>query len=942
MIAAVMIVELASVNASAQTSAVNGAIAGTVRDPSRLVIPDAQVTATSIESGFTRQSQTDSTGSYTIPLLPLGAYSLSVSKTGFTKYVQTGVTVQAERVTTLDISLGISSSNETVSVQADAPTVSTESQTEFYLSKESVENLPLTSRNLFNYATFTPAIATTQTNSFGTPGISFGGILRRNFVVDGLDDTQRAGQSKLVMFPAGSMQEVSILQGALLPEYGSTLGGLVFENSKAGTNQYHGSVMDLERRPGLIAKPSLAKKKPFQERATREVTFGGPILLNKWWGFADIELDPQTSPSPITITAANAAALSIPPSDLGSAPVVSKYKMWLARTDFQLSDKSSGFVRLDYFGVPIQYNGNNALFPLSADLNYYDQDISGVAQLQKIFSARALNEFRFADNRRFNHQPPVNGKVGPVYSIPGVATFNSNATANNGFFEHQDEFVDNFSLTQGAHSMKFGATFETVNNTLTDRLAQTFTFGAPGTDPATGLPNSVIQFLNTANGITPTGYTLLTQQFGDNTAHFRDNYMSLYAQDQWRIRSNLQFTYGLRYDLISYASLDPLAPIAESRSVPSDKRNFSPRVGFSWQPEPKTSLRGGYSILYDFTDLQFVGTTLRSNGHKVLTYTIAGSAPGAPTFPRGFTQVPTIPSIVTNVAGFSPDFKTYYSHQADLIVDRDLSAGFGIQAGYMLYLGERAPVFQDANLGAPTGTLADGRPIFGGPRHNPNFSQVQLVQSVGSSSYHGGFLALTKRLTKDFEFATSYTYSHAINNNDGATDTLGSANGLPSAPGNLDFDRGRSSGDMRHRFTFQGVWQPTVRTTPVMGAIVNGWRISPAVVLNSGLPVNVIAGTDLNKDGLLNDRPVGVGRNSITGPGYKQVDLRVGRTFPLFDKVTLEAIAQAENLLNSTNASCNLNGCTGAVVNTSGASNFLTVTSAFPSRQLELGGRIRF
>src|SRR6202022_2238826 len=102
----------------------------------------------------------------------------------------------------------------------------------------------------------------------------------------------------------GAMQEVSVLQGSLLPEYGSTLGGLVFQTSRSGTNQYHGSALDLERRPGLIAKPALNKPgaaKPFQERATREFTFGGPIRRNKWWGFADFELDPQTSPVPITI-----------------------------------------------------------------------------------------------------------------------------------------------------------------------------------------------------------------------------------------------------------------------------------------------------------------------------------------------------------------------------------------------------------------------------------------------------------------------------------------------------------------------------------------------------------------------------------------------------------------------------------------------------------------
>ena len=291
--------------------------------------------------------------------------------------------------------------------------------------------------------------------------------------------------------------------------------------------------------------------------------------------------------------------------------------MWLARTDFQLNQKNSGFVRVDYFGVPIAYNGAAAQAPLSTDNNYYDQDISGVAQLQTILSSHALNEFRFADNRRLNYSKPVNGIFGaPVYVITGVATLNSNTTAGQSFFEHQEVFVDNFSLEDGRHTFKVGANIESVSNALHDRLAKTFTFGASGTDPVTGLPNALLQYQRTASGATPTGYTQLSQQFGDNTAHFRDNYFSIYAQDQWKLRPNFLLTYGLRYELIKYAALDPAAPRVNPARFPQTQKRLTP-LGFAWQPDHKTSIRGGYAILYDFTDLQFVGTATRSNGHTV-------------------------------------------------------------------------------------------------------------------------------------------------------------------------------------------------------------------------------------------------------------------------------------------------------------------------------------
>jgi hypothetical protein len=928
-----LVLVLCPLQLHAQAGAANGAISGTVYDSGKSVVPGAQITAKNLDTGFTRTVASSPDGDYSLPLLPLGEYSITVEKTGFSRLVQTGITVEPSRSTPLPLVLSIASGSETVQVNADAANISTESQVEIYVPQLTVENMPLTSRNLWNIPSFSPAVATTPNQSFGSPAYAFGGIERRGYVVDGMDDTQRAGQSKLAMFPSGAMQEVSVLQGSLLPEYGSTLGGLVFQTSRSGTNKYHGSLLDLERRPGLIAKPALLKPgatKPFQERATREVTFGGPIVKNKWWGFADFELDPQTAPVPITISAANAALLNIPASDLGSAPVVSKYKMWLARTDFQINQKNSGFVRVDYFGVPIAYNTNGGTMPLSTDNNYYDQDISGVAQFQTILSSRAVNEFRFADNRRLNYSKPVNGTIGYVAVITGVANLNSNTSAGQTFFEHQDEFVDNFSLQHGKHTFKVGFMFETVNNNIHNRLTDTFTFA------------SVATYLSTLSGATPTGYAQLTQQFGDNTGAFRDNYLGLYAQDQWKLQPNLMFTYGLRYDLIFYPSLSQNAPIAQSRTIPDDKKNFSPRLGVAWQPDSKTSIRAGYSILYDFTDLQFVNDAVTGNGLAVQTYQVAGTTVGAPAFPTGFTAPPSSGAVVPNIAGFDPNFKTYYSHQANLIVDRDLGRGFALQGGYLFYLGRRAPLFEDNNLPQVTGQLADGRPTYSGPRPNANFKQIALVTSAGSSSYNGGYLNLTKRLTQGLEFSAAYTYAHAINNTDADTDTIGAA-GFPSNPANLNFDRGRSSADIRNRFTLQGVWKPIIHANSMTNAVINGWMLAPAVTLYTGYPVNPVLPTDLNGDGNLNDRPLFVGRNTVTGRGFHEVDLRLSRTFPLGDKVHFEAIIQAENLLNSLNVSCNVAvGCSGAVGNNPLATTYLIPTGAYDSRQVELGARLSF
>ena len=120
----------------------------------------------------------------------------------------------------------------------------------------------------------------------------------------------------------------------------------------------------------------------------------------------------------------------------------------------------------------------------------------------------------------------------------------------------------------------------------------------------------------------------------------------------------------------------------------------------------------------------------------------------------------------------------------------------------------------------------------------------------------------------------------------------------------------------------QGVWQP--RSSNVA---LDGWMVAPNVTLTSPFPVNVVQGPDLNGDGVNNDRPLFRGRNDSSGYGFREVNLRVSRSFRYRELYSLELIGEAENLLNSLNAACTTAGCTGAVVNTFNA----RTSSALPA-----------
>jgi hypothetical protein len=287
-----------------------------------------------------------------------------------------------------------------------------------------------------------------------------------------------------------------------------------------------------------------------------------------------------------------------------------------------------------------------------------------------------------------------------------------------------------------------------------------------------------------------------------------------------------------------------------------------------------------------------------------------------------------------NVTTFAPDFKNLRMQQANLQVERAIGGDFSVTVGVQYYGARHIPLLLDVNLGAPVGFLADGRPKFtDAQRINQNFKQILQLSSVGTSVYYGGFVALKKRFSHDFQFSASYTLGYAYNVND----STGDAGSNVTDSSNLKRDYGPSSSDQRHRFVLEGVWQPRVRNL-----ILDGWMIAPNVTLTSAFPVNVSQGSDLNGDGVNNDRPLFRGRNDTPGYGFEEVNLRVSRTLRLKERFSLEIIGEAENLMNHTNAACTTAGCTGAVVSTFGAPDFKRITSATDSRQIQLGGRIRF
>ena len=198
---AVLALSAAAVPVLAQTSSVASSIAGVVHDPAGQVVAGATISATELDTGFTRTVQAGNDGEYAVPLLPEGTYRILVTAPSFQSYQQNGITVRVGQSSAVDVTLKTGSTAETVTVTADASILNTETfDVSDGLNQKSMENMPITARNTFNLALLVPGLNGTRDDEFGNPTFAFGGMQRKAYLIDGIDNTQRGGPGRLGIY----------------------------------------------------------------------------------------------------------------------------------------------------------------------------------------------------------------------------------------------------------------------------------------------------------------------------------------------------------------------------------------------------------------------------------------------------------------------------------------------------------------------------------------------------------------------------------------------------------------------------------------------------------------------------------------------------------------------------------------------------------------------
>ncbi len=632
------------------------------------------------------------------------------------------------------------------------------------------------------------------------------------------------------------------------------------------------------------------------------------------------------------------------------------------------------------------------------------KDDTGVARWTSIISPSMSNELRFQYSRDYEYEfanPAIAGEpldsrgYSPDTAISGAAAFEWGQPYYTQRYAYPEErrvqVADTVSWAKGKHLIKAGVDINHVNdlinylntaggeyyyNNRVDFISDFIGSQVPSVFAAT---HGAV--CGTSAAPLPC-YNEFQQGFGPPGFQFSTMEYAAFVQDQWRYSSRLTINLGLRYEFEQLPSPQiPNSLFGPTGVFNSNKNNIGPRVGFAWDVtgQGKTSVRGGYGIYYGRIINGTIFNAIANTG-------VANAQVSATLFPTtaGTTGEPIYPNLLSSFTGsvgqpniiyFPGDLHNPMIQEYDMVIEHQIAANTVVSLSWIGSLGHFLPTSVDTNLPAP-GTISyaiSGGPLngdsvtvpfFRGARPNPNFAQTIMIASSITSNYNAAVVQFNRRMTRGLQFQASYTLADSRDDGQGSSATLsGSA---PLDPYNIGLDRGPSNFDIRHRFVSSIVWQPEYfnSTSGVTHALLTGWTMAPIFTAASGLPLNpTVSGNPPSGAGNTGSGPLGaqsnsptrvpfLERNSFRYPGTWDLDLRIARSFRIWERAKLEIIAEAFNLFNHENftsatAQNYTIGGTAAAPVMSYFSNFGQLTAAnnnniVTPRQIQFGAKVTF
>lgn len=490
-------------------------------------------------------------------------------------------------------------------------------------------------------------------------------------------------------------------------------------------------------------------------------------------------------------------------------------------------------------------------------------------------SPRMTNQFQFFLEK--DHNPARSVSSSQKIIVDGSFT-GGGAQADVLDTENNLKINEIFSWSHGRHFIKTGVTIPNLSRRAWEDQANrqgTFKFAS----------------LADYSAARPYAYT---QEGGPGRAVFWWNEIGTFVQDQIQLRPDLQMSLGLRYDWQTYFD---------------SPHNFAPRFSLAYAPgkDRKTVVRLGAGLFYDRSGARPISELKRFNGSVIRSVTLLNPNSLNPIPPgQNFSLLPT--DLVTTAPGVSIPLLSYYSFG----LERQIVKGTTIAVTYRGNVGHN--LFRSADPNAPFGPAYLSRP-------NPSLGVVRQIQSRGRQVSNALDITFQGSTGRWFNGLAQYTLSRSDNN----------TGGIAWFPANQYDDSGeyaRADFDQRHRFN-------------LLGTFNEGHWLSLGVAANlfSGSPYTETAGVDVFRTGLLNARPLGIGRNTLETAGYADLDLRWSHDFSLSKRLkdaspVFTFAVDSFNLPNRTNYSTYVGNVQSVF--------FEQPTAALPARRIQFTGRFKF
>jgi hypothetical protein len=508
------------------------------------------------------------------------------------------------------------------------------------------------------------------------------------------------------------------------------------------------------------------------------------------------------------------------------------------------------------------------------------------------FSSNLVNSVRFGFNRNFvNNVQPVSainplaadvpGQLAPIIRIGnGISLMPGGLAAGPLYHYRWNTFqgYDDAFFTKGLHSIKFGVAFERdQNNQLTaGGFAGNFQFGSLST-----------YFANQPSNFTSNLPGFLSER------GLRQSIFGAYVQDDWHMRSNLTVNLGLRYELTTVPTevqgklsnlinlTDATPHLGDPLFLNPTRRNFEPRVGFSWDPfhNGKTALRGGFGV-FDVLPLLYEFITL--NGQAAPFYASGNTSNGlAGTFPAGaIGPLVALGPTSLRYVNIEHQPKRNYVMQWNLNLQQQLTPSWTVSIGYVGSHGVHQPFrADDADAVIPTLTSAGylypaapsgGTVPTGGIRINTNAGSIRAVKWAGGSRYDDLEVKIQKQMSHGFQLQGSFTWGKSIDNSSSVVAGNAFQNSVSSPDWyDLSLNRAVSDYNIGRTIVINGVWQvPRWKSaTGLKNFAANGWELGAILKVNDGPPFTPVWGSGSDPAKTKNSDLTYAYPNRVTGPG---------------------------------------------------------------------------